>query len=157
MPQGASELLTARQAKRQRGRRRGRLGRPNPIDPRDPSGYAEQLVEGGASSRFAPSHVNLPEAWIGPEPVGEAMAERLSVEQGLLLSGRSGVGVPYGIQGSSVDTETSYMVQPQDFWGPTQMGSTTRVIEGFEPAFPNARVPEALLFEDVFNPWSSIS
>ena len=139
-----------------RHRRRGRLGRPNPIDPRDPSsGFAEQLTAGGASS-FRPSNVRLPEDWIGPEPVGEAMAERLSVEQGLLMSGRAGAGVPYGIQGSATDTETAYMVGPQNFAGPVQMGATTRFIDDPEPAFPSTRIPPAL--DDLYdNPWSSIS
>ncbi len=107
------------------------------------------------ASRFRPSIVRQPETWIGPEPVGEAMAERLSVEQGRLMSGRSGAGVPYGIQGSAVDTETAYMVGPQSFVGPTQMGTTTRIIDDPEPAFPSTHIPPAL--DDLFNPWSSIS
>jgi hypothetical protein len=145
----ASELATYPPKRRQ-----GRIGRPNPVDPRDPSSYAAQLVEGGASS-FRPSWLHEPEAWIGPEPVGEAVAERLSVEQGLMMSGRSGVGVPYGIQGSAVDTEASYMVGPQNFAGPIQMGATTRIIDDPEPAFPSTRIPPAL--DDLFNPWSSVS
>jgi hypothetical protein len=155
-----------------RRRRRGRLGgRPNPIDPRDVSrsprpsavaadprdawsGFAgPQAVD--AASSFRPSWVYEREAWIGPEPVGEAIAERLSVDQGQMMSGRSGVGVPYGIQGSLVDTETAYMVGQQNFAGPVQMGATTRIIDDPEPAFPSTRIPPAL--DDLFNPWSSVS
>lgn len=153
----ASELDTVTGRRHRRG---GRIGRPNPVDPRDASnGYAEQLVEGGAALSFRPSWVREPEAWIGPEPVGEAIAERLSVEQGLLLAGRAGAGVPYGIEGAESDTWAGYTQQPQDFAGGVQMGATTRFVDDTDsdPAFPNPRVPPALDALDFSNPWSSIS
>jgi hypothetical protein len=156
MPTAASELATVKG----RDRRVGRLGRPNPVDPRDPSrGYAEQLVDGGAQSSFRASHVDQPEAWIGPEPIGEAIAERLSVEQGLLMSGRQGVGVPYGIEGAATDTWAGYTQQPQDFAGGVQMGATTRFINDTDsdPAFPSTTVPSILDPLAFSNPWSSIS
>ena len=104
---------------------------------------------------FAPSQVKLPEEWIGPEPVGEAMAQRLSVQQGLLMSGRAGPGTPYGLQGGLEETDNAYLVGVQDYQGNVQMGATTRIIADPEPAFPSTKVPRSL--DDLFNPWSSIS
>lgn len=91
-----------------------------------------------------------PETWIDPEPVGEAMAERLSYEQGLLMSGRAGPHIPDGIQGESTDTEAGYMVDPQGFTGSVQMGATTRFIDDADPAFPSTSVPPSL-DDDLWN------
>lgn len=105
-----------------------------------------------ASNRtFQPAVWREPNTEWGPEPIGAQMAGTLSIEQGLLLSGRGGPRVPAGLTGEGGDAWDGYTVDPQIFQGQAQMGSTTRIVQGGEAtAFPSDRVPESL--PDPFDP-----
>jgi hypothetical protein len=94
---------------------------------------------------FAVACRRVVETITGPEPVGEAMAERLSFEQGLLLCGAGGGHVPWGIQGEATDTWAGYTIDPQVLIGAAQQGSTTRLVQGGDAtAFPDTTQPANL-------------
>jgi len=106
-----------------------------------------------ARDGFQPVRTREPETFIGFEPVGARTAEVLSVEQGRLMAGTAGPGVPYGLSDLE-GNEGAYMVDPQVFQGGVQMGATTRVIADPEAAFPSTTVPPALSVDPYFDPFA---
>src|ERR1700691_4516076 len=87
----------------------------------------------------------------GDEPIGAATAAQLSIEQGLLMSGRAGPRVPFGMQGEATDTWAGYTQDPQIFQGAAQAGATTRIIQGGDAtAYPSDSTPQGL--PDPFDP-----
>jgi hypothetical protein len=87
----------------------------------------------------------------GAEPIGAATAETLSIEQGLLMSGRAGPRVPFGMTGEATDTWAGYTQDPQVFQGAAQQGATTRIVAGGDAtAYPSDVQPGVL--PDPFDP-----
>lgn len=80
----------------------------------------------------------------GPEPIGVAMASKLSMYREGMLDGGPMGGLPhYGMRGDPALTFSGYVSSPQQFVGAAQMGSNTGVSVQAYPALPSEQAPAA--------------